>query len=420
MATGTLSSTPVSPSWLMRLELLALLAFAFVLPLFEAPKNLLWIAYVALWITNRYRARSFGGPWDTWDTLVVAWIASGCLSAAFAGIHHHEWISTLDILRYASILWLLKRSEYDDAALRRLVASTALGTLIGLAWGYYGLRITGERSTLGLNSVGHVNHSAIYLAIVFGMVLAAACSRWTPSNALARAASLALILTFALGLVATDSRAAVGAAFVVTLFIIGAHSLRSKRSLLSVLIGIAVIGAALLAANPSVVRKNTHLLKENKFLAYRDAVWRTGMKAWREFPVFGVGIGNYSKVSVDRVEAWGRSRGEPVDLSLLQPQAHGHSLFVNTLVERGLAGMAALLAVLAAWGWLLVRNVPISTDSPIRWTYWGGACSAWLVAVVVGTVNTTLHHEHALVSMLMLGGWLSLLRQGRSPDTLRP
>jgi hypothetical protein len=28
----------------------------------------------------------------------------------------------------------------------------------------------------------------------------------------------------------------------------------------------------------------------------------------------------------------------------------------------------------------------------------------------VGLVNTTLHHEHALLSMLLLGGWLSLPR----------
>jgi O-antigen ligase len=403
----------------MRLELLALFAFAFVLPLFEAPKNLLWIVYAVLWIANRFRARSFGGPWDAWDTLFLAWIASGYLSAAFAGLHHHEWISALDVLRYASILWLLKRSGYDEASLLQLFASTVLGTLVGLAWGYYGLRIAGERSTLGLNSVGHVNHSAIYVAIVLGMALAWTRAEWGGGGVAKRATGAAFVLAFSLGLILTESRAAVGAAFVVALFIIGAHSLRSKRSLWGILVAVAIVVAGLLAANPGIVQKNTHLVKENIFLAYRDAVWRTGLRAWREFPVFGVGIGNYSQVSIERVEAWGRARGEPVDRSLLQPQAHGHSLFVNTLVERGLTGMAVLLAVLGAWGWSLMRSIPKATDSPARWTYWGGACAAWLVAVIVGTVNTTLHHEHALVSMLLLGGWLSLLQERRSPSALR-
>jgi O-antigen ligase len=403
----------------MRLELLALFAFAFVLPLFEAPKNLLWIVYAVLWIANRYRARSFGGPWGTWDTLILAWIASGYLSAAFAGLHHHEWISGLDILRYASILWLLKRSGYDETSLLRLFASTIVGTLVGLAWGYYGLRIAGERSTLGLNSVGHVNHSAIYMSIVLGMALAWARAEWGGGGVAKRTTGAACVLALSLGLILTESRAAVGAAFVVALFIFGAHSLRSKRSLWGILVAVAIVAAGLLAANPGIVRKNTHLVKENIFLAYRDSVWRTGLKAWREFPVFGVGIGNYSQVSIERVEAWGRSRGDTVDPSLLQAQAHGHSLFVNTLVERGLTGMAALLAILLAWGWSLMRNIPNSTDAPVRWTYWGGASAAWLVTVIVGTVNTTLHHEHALVSMLLLGGWLVLRNKQRSPDALR-
>jgi hypothetical protein len=33
-----------------------------------------------------------------------------------------------------------------------------------------------------------------------------------------------------------------------------------------------------------------------------------------------------------------------------------------------------------------------------------------MIAVIVGLVNTTLHHEHALISMVLLGGWLSYLR----------
>jgi O-antigen ligase len=398
----------------VQLELLALLAFAFVLPLFEAPKNLLWIVYVVLWIANRWRSRDFGGPWDAWDTLILAWIASGYASAVFAGLHHKEWISALDVLRYASILWLLKRSGYAESALAGLLALTVLGTAAALAWGYYGLRVTGLRSTLGLNSVGHVNHSAIYLAIVFGLALAWVRAGWGADAVARRAAGLALLLAFGLSLIVMESRAAVGAAFVVAVCVLGAFSLRSGKRAWAVLLGAIAIGAVLLAAKPDVVRKNSALLDRHLFLAHRDAVWRTGLKAWREFPVFGVGMGNYSQVSLERVEEWSRARGEPFDRALLQTQAHGHSLYVNTLVERGLAGFAVLLAVLGAWGWTLARSIPPASGSPVRWTYWGGAAAAWLVAVVVGTVNTTLHHEHALVSMLLLGGWLCL-RRGRQP-----
>ena len=62
---------------MLQLELFALFAFAFVLPLFEAPKNLLWLVYAILWVANRLRNRSFGGPWSAWDTAILAWIVSG-------------------------------------------------------------------------------------------------------------------------------------------------------------------------------------------------------------------------------------------------------------------------------------------------------------------------------------------------------
>ena len=60
-----------------RLEIGALLALCFFLPLYEAPKNIFWALYVVVWIANRVRARDFGGRWDLWDSLIAAWIASG-------------------------------------------------------------------------------------------------------------------------------------------------------------------------------------------------------------------------------------------------------------------------------------------------------------------------------------------------------
>ena len=79
------------------------------LPAFEAPKNIFWVAYVVTWIFNRVRDKDFGGKWQTWDTLIVLWIASGYIVAAFAGLKHEEWLGPLDIVRYGSIFWLVMR-----------------------------------------------------------------------------------------------------------------------------------------------------------------------------------------------------------------------------------------------------------------------------------------------------------------------
>src|SRR5262249_17938778 len=76
---------------MMLAEQAALVGLAFFLPLYEAPKNILWLAFVVLWLVNRVRTRDFGGPWDRWDTLIAVWIVSGFASAAFAGLPGDVW-----------------------------------------------------------------------------------------------------------------------------------------------------------------------------------------------------------------------------------------------------------------------------------------------------------------------------------------
>lgn len=398
-----------------RWELVALFAFAFVLPLFEAPKNLLWFIYAGLWTANRWRARDFGGPWDKWDALILVWIASGFASAAFAGLHHDEWHAALDIFRYASVLWFLRRSGYGERALAGLLACTVSGTLAALAWGCYGLWVQG-REYLELNSVGQVNHGAIYVAVTFGASLAWSRATWQRLAIAKPLAGAVICLMLALSMIEMQSRAVVAAGFVMAFVILGVYSLRARHSVRNVILATIAIAALLFVTDAEVVRKNTVRLAQDVFVAPRDAIWRAGLDAWRQFPYFGVGMGNYSRIDYAHLEEWKRARGEPFERTQVMPTSHAHSLYVNTLAERGLAGFVVLLAVLAAWGWSLARSPPAADDSAVRWSCWGGALAAWLVAVLVGVVNTTLHHEHAIVSMLLLGGWMALRSRPSRPE----
>ena len=397
-----------------RIERGLLVALAFVLPLFEAPKNLLWIAFLLTWIVNRVRAGDFGGRWEAWDTLIALWIASGFVVAMFAGIRGDEWRAALDIVRYASVLWVLRRSRYPARAWIALLAAIVAGTLAALAWGYYGLIIAKGHKFLGLHSVGHVNHSATYLVIVFGMALAAGRAWWREMGRTRRAASLALIVYLLVSLLWMQSRAAVGAALVVVVGLLGVYAWRQRRGLRRVVIGAAIAVGVTILLKPQVVEKYEARMQEDRILAYRDQIWRIGLTAWREHPLFGVGMDNFGAIGPEQMRTWAKNRGKAMDESRLFFTSHAHSLYVNTLAERGVVGAAVLLAVLALWAVVLVRGIPEANAPPLLWTYWGGAAGAWLTAVVVGTVNTTLHHEHALLSMLLLGGWLSIAHSSES------
>ena len=167
---------------MLRLELAALIGLTAVLPLLEAPKNLLWLLYVVVWIANRLRAGDFGGRWDRWDSVIAAWIGAAFAAVAFAGLGA-EWRDCVDVVRYGSVLWMMKRSRYSERVLVALLVALAAGTVVALAVGYYRILLTTNYQFLGLKSVGHVNHSAIYLAIALGTTLMATRAWWRSTTA---------------------------------------------------------------------------------------------------------------------------------------------------------------------------------------------------------------------------------------------
>jgi O-antigen ligase len=397
------------------LETGILAALCVFLPLAEAPKNLLWLAYLATWLVNRARAREFGGDWDPWDTLIALWIASGYLVAAFAGLHKSEWQGAGDLLRYGSILWLVKRAGYGEResklALTALVAATVVGLLIGYFRLWSGI---GKSGTLQLHSVGHVNHTAIYLAIMLGLCAAWAYTRFRVWTAGRRALAAAVLLLVLVSLVVTASRGAIGVGLVMLPLLAAAWRPRWRAPLAASAAAIVLVAGAALLFRFEVVRKQERNVADENVLAFRDGVWRVSLAAFGRYPAFGVGMDNYSQITPERVRTWRGEAGARFAPDTYYFTSHGHSLFANTLAERGAAGSAALGAVLAAWLYALLRHRPRAPDADLYWLLWGGSAAAWFVTVAAGTVNTTLHHEHGILAALLLGLWLPQIRPRRA------
>src|SRR5882672_5196490 len=193
-------SLPASSPASRRLEIGLLLALCIFLPLYEAPKNLAWLAYALVWLANRARARDFGGRWDLWDTLILAWLASGFVIAPFAALQGSEWRAPFDIVRNAGVLWMVKRSRLTESETRAVLVALVMSVLIGLIMGYAQLW-RGETGRLELNSVGHVNHTAIYLAIMLGVCASWLFASWHAWRVGQRAAAFALFALMLVSLV---------------------------------------------------------------------------------------------------------------------------------------------------------------------------------------------------------------------------
>jgi O-antigen ligase len=391
-----------------------LVAFCLFLPLVEFWKNFALIAYAVAWVSNRARARDFGGPWRTPDTLVLLWIAAAYLAALFPGMEGRALAKTGDVAVSALLFWMVLRAGYVQRELMWVLGALVASTLAGLAFGYWRLWSgAGKSGTLQLYSVGHVNHTAIYLAIMLGLCASWLFARWKAWPVNRRTVALAVTALVFVSLVVTASRGAVGIGILMVLLLALAWWPRWRAPLAGSVVAIAVVSSLVIGFGAEVVRKQQDNSAAQNVLSFRDGIWRTGLAAWEKYPWFGVGKDNFGRITHEHVRAWRSEAGKDYDPARYYPYAHGHSLYVSILAERGAVGFTALLAVLLAALAALLRFRPRPGDGDFAWLAWGGAAGAWIVTAGVGTVNTTLHHEHGLLAALLLGLWLSTLPRAR-------
>lgn len=352
---------------------------------------LLWVIVQA--VMNKKSASGQGGIcFRPLHTLV----SGGLLFSAY----HTEVRSLTDVARYMLFGWVIYRASFSEKQKIGLVFWASLGTFIGLIYGAWEHFYLGSEAYWTLNSVGHVNHAAIYNAIICGMALTILLSYWSALSLSQRLMWLAM-LTLSLVYVAFgESRATFGAMMAVVAILCLGFSRRSKRLIyLPVLFVVGLIGIALLS-NARVVVKQEQNEAANNVLSYRDIIWRSALTEIKQHPPFGVGKENFQKVDIVN----------PGDVI-------SHFSFTQCLSQRAGGkrhlGRFWVFSLFGAMGVTLVRYIPKRNALPVSWLSWGAACSALVVTLVVGLVNTTFHHEHANLSMLCFALWLSQYRYDR-------
>jgi O-antigen ligase len=392
--------------------LLALLAFS--LPLAEAPKNILAVLYLVTWLANRTDG-DWGGPWRHWDTLFLAWGLSGYLIAPFAGLQRNEWAGAHDLPRIAFICWIASRGRYSGEAWRTLVAVIAASTALALAQGMWRLHVSKTFTELELESVGHVNHSAIYLSIAFGAAFAGCIAAWRGRRHAASAGWAALALFFFAGVIDCASRGAFAVSVVLAVLLAAAALHRSRWRLATIALLGAICAAIVLSSDLEIGRKQQRNAEAKNLAAFRMQIWDRGLLAWRHMPLAGVGLENFGQITDVHVQGWLAADGKAIDTRAYLQNSHGHSLYVNTLVERGVVGSLPVALLIVAWAVLLARTRPGPASDESDFLVWGASFSGWFVVVAGGLINTTLHHEHGLLAAILLGMHLAYCRRTSRP-----
>jgi len=390
---------------LEKLNFLFLLLLILVIPSQESPKLIFWGLYV---ISSGFLlfTGSQKNKWDLLDTLIVIWMFSGLVVATFSGIQHKEWSGSTDLIVFTSILLILKKSDLSFTNIKVVFYVVLLSTLLASFLAIWQLLSLSSKEYIELHSVGHVNHSAIYISLSLTVTISMLYSKWESSSIASRSFYLAIYASILIALVLTDSRAAIFSVFLLLLLFLILY--RKKLFLSSLLLTLLLLFTAgnFVLTGGGIIEKQIDQVERDIFFKARTKIWRSALLAWQQYPFFGVGIKNYDQVSLENLLSWCRKGNGTCDPDSYLPYAHGHSLYINTLTERGLFGFIVVFVNISLLLFLIIKYRPDSTDNENYVLLWNASFGVLFLNLFIGLFNTTLHHENALLSMIILGLWL--------------
>ena len=398
---------------LIHLELTLLFLMLLSLPSLEAPKNIFLVLFVVTAIIRQVKTKSLM-VWSHWDWMFLAIVTTAFLSTIFAGLAPgDEWKGFRVLLTFISVGWLISRSKYSSKQLGWIFWLTIISALPPLCWGLVQYLVLHTKSSLELHSVGHVNHSAIYLTMIFGATFGLLLSFLKDSNTIKKNSFILLTIIFYMALLIGASRAAVGIAIILAILFLFmfVKSLRLKLIFISFL---TLLTLPTFFLSSGVMERQLQLQSTNQSLNGRAEIWHTTIEAARLYPLFGIGIDNRAVVTEDIIKKSVESRHEIFNKDYYDFHfKHSHSFYLTNIAERGILGFIVTLCFILMWLQSLTKSYSQAKLDSQSSYLWMGSMSAWLATFGIGFVNTTFHHEHGILACLFLGLHLSYLNTHR-------
>jgi O-antigen ligase len=174
---------------------------------------------------------------------------------------------------------------------------------------------------------------------------------------------------------------------------------------------IMLIVLASIALKTGVIEKQISNQEANNVLSSRDKVWNVSLEASRFSPLLGIGLSNWHFITLDQLKTSVGGRGKKFDANNYYFPGHSHNHYLSALVERGIVGLLVTLTFMLLWIIHIIKTFRWASKTSESIRLWSGSLSAWITIFGIGFVNTTFHHEHAILACLFLGIYLSYTRQ---------
>ena len=237
-----------------------------------------------------------------------------------------------------------------------------------------------------LKSIGHVNHSAIFMLLVLCIAL---ISMGELKKIYEKNICIVIAGICALGVMITGSRAAMYLLPVV-IFSILFFQIINKQTNFKVSLGIIILFIAIIFSYTYIsanitqdIRIYSKLTRGVTGSETRYPIFASAFYTWLEHPFFGIGSGEFKTIDITK---YFPGNGE-VRVS------HAHNTFLTFLTEKGII---ALLAYLVFQLSLFIKFIKNFRQNSIVFL----ALLMLVFQNIISLANTTFHHENALLMLL--------------------
>jgi len=391
------------------------------IPNFEAPKNILSIALILGWLLKAYNSRDWGGSWNLFDTIVATWIITNLIVGLNAYFFIKQPIGGIaDIFRYVLIGWVFSRIKFDESQIKILVflvLISLLGPMLNLLGPKLGFFVCKAGiSCYELNSVGHINHSGVYMLFSLTVVILYSINKWDNISLLTKSIFIICSIILAIIEIKTHSRAVLFGLATFGIYVFLKLYIRSN-----IFLTLLILLSLILSYSPALHKfKSTHVFERytNELSIFDDDSARKkinnfSIELFRQQPIFGIGMDNFPNFTLDdiRQSVIDRKGNEFWELNqdTYRPYAHPHNSFISYLVGGGIA----LFLVFAFFWFKTIHSVyKLAINKISNSDNWLIESVAFLIFyhLTIGMVNTVFANENAIFTMIFIGILINRLR----------
>jgi len=386
-----------------RFLIFSLALMIFTVPFSESIKNIAFGMTLFFWLTKISIKREFIIKMYALGWFHFAFLMVSILSALFAINVYQGFRGVWDIFRYFAVFLIIINNIDSERKIRLLVAIFLVSISIGCIWGIYeSLQSpTQYLAQLRIHSLGHQNHTATYLLIMFAIALGFLIN--FQSSTIVKLINLYFLILIGISIILTDSRTAFVTFFVMFLAFI---FVIKKWKILT--IGVIVLLSSLLGLytfssfsknrtfSQAVIAGYKGILSptEDPFVQQRLRLWKKTLNIIAKNPVLGVGVRNF-------------------DLTMISKQgegpSHAHNLFLNIGAEMGILGLMTFLSWLFCYIYTWAKSKARLVNDLDK-ALWLAVLGSFITIIISGLATTTLHTESAIAFTSIVGLLLSSLK----------